>query len=1070
MSGSTLPNITYAAIDTPLYGTGSGGGVGSTINTSSISTVFLDVRSGNVGLGGGEYISTIGNQLFFFNGTVLEPISAISSISSIEEWSIYPAISTVNLAGEDIIGGNIIESGLVSTMMIDTDYLSAQQAFVSTLQNVNINSVLISTVALNAQNISAQQAFVSDLQAYNIVAENFTALSTIQTFNYVSSLIVDAQDIQTSSITTNALIANQSVSTPAAFLSSINGQSIGSIITGDTSNWATFSANSTINCAGNPIFSGSGATTDLTLNGTRYLNANATGVFITADEPLNPAAFTDISLTTGGGNRGRVQLTANPGLTGINGEINLVANGGSDSGIILGGVVNITANTPLGPSPTASSAIKLNAASIVSYAGAIPPIGSLVGFNYLYGSLGVNVTAGLPSVLPNIPGTFYGYGVSGVTLESGFGSDVEVKDSDFAALSIRPRTSILVNFGDLNITGRINLVAPNQYVNMSNVKRIDFENGELAAINNLSTLNGQPISFYAPTAPISTFTELFTSTFNTSSINGQPISFYEPTPPISSFNQLFTSSFNTSTITAEGQIFINPSTTSSGLYLPFDAVNGTGVVAIGLSTTSIFNQYSALLAGIGTPYNSTGTEMITALQTKDNQTSFQFAPVNLGTVLFNGEVNYGTNPAGYITGDTAGNLYAGAAKFETSSIVCSTVTVGVSTILNGSLTGSVLEVLESATPGAYGQVEAQAYTMAATTVGPNGTLYYRDLEDRAGFIDNNGSSFTLAYTTDSNYGVDTLEVSTINMNGSGFINWDGGVSMYETGPNALFITNGAGTTLDITPTGFVFTEAGSGTNMTFENSVLTVPNISTNNIQALTGILTSSLTVSTINGLPPLLDGSVGNLSSFGVSSMVAGFADIGDMFVQNIASSDPLASGISGFSSLQVESGTISTLTVSTINSQPYIGFRGGQFYRSVNQNLPTGNNNLIFDTAKPWNSADFIQTDPSTFLCSTTGTYQIGINNTVAAATGTWSALNKGIFIQQDRGGAQNVVVNTTSVPNASAYGQSASALIDIDQGDFLRFLTGQTLTGGSTISLGVSSIIDYNTFWDYQLLRTG
>jgi hypothetical protein len=308
------------------------------------------------------------------------------------------------------------------------------------------------------------------------------------------------------------------------------------------------------------------------------------------------------------------------------------------------------------------------------------------------------------------------------------------------------------------------------------------------------------------------------------------------------------------------------------------------------------------------------------------------------------------------------------------------------------------------------------------------------------------------------------------MNGSGFINWDSGVSMYETGPNQLFITNGAGTTLDILPTGFTFTEAGSGGTMTFENSVLTVPNISTLNIQALTGMLTSSLTVSTINGLPPLLDGSSGNLSSFGVSSIVAGFADIDDMFVQNIASSDPIASAISGFSSLQVESGTISTLTVSTINSQPYIGFRGGQFYRSVNQNLPTGPNSLIFDTAKPWNSADFFHTDPSTFLCSTTGTYQIGINNTVAVATGVWTALGKSLGIQQDRSGAQFVVVNSQSIPNGVAYGQSASALIDIDQGDLLRFTTNQTLTSGSTISAGLSNVFDLNTFWDYQLLRIG
>jgi hypothetical protein len=330
------------------------------------------------------------------------------------------------------------------------------------------------------------------------------------------------------------------------------------------------------------------------------------------------------------------------------------------------------------------------------------------------------------------------------------------------------------------------------------------------------------------------------------------------------------------------------------------------------------------------------------------------------------------------------------------------ITLEPSTILRGNLSGATLEILESSDITKYGQLQSQSVALGGTVGGSNGSLFYQDVLDRAGFINNSGTTFTLAYTNDSNIGVDTLEVSTINMNGTGFINWDGNASIYEVGANTLFITNGAGTTLDIQPTGFTFTEAGSGGTMSFTNNLLTVPVISTGNLQVLDSVLTSSI--------------------------------------------------------------------TVSTINSQPFIGFRGGQFYRSVNQNLPTGPNSLIFDTAKPWNSADFVQTDPSTFLCSTTGTYQIGINNTVAVATGVWTALGKSVGIQQDRSGAQFVVINSQSIPTGVAYGQSASALIDIDQGDKLRFTTNQTLISGSTISAGLSNVFDLNTFWDYQLLRSG
>ena len=187
----------------------------------------------------------------------------------------------------------------------------------------------------------------------------------------------------------------------------------------------------------------------------------------------------------------------------------------------------------------------------------------------------------------------------------------------------------------------------------------------------------------------------------------------------------------------------------------------------------------------------------------------------------------------------------------------------------------------------------------------------------------------------------------------------------------------------------------------------------------------------------------------------------------------NPFTGTVSTFNTLStntLNAGTATTtaLTISSINNTVYQAFAGGQYYRTTNQNLPTGNNFLLFDASKPWNSTDFIQTDPSTFLCSTTGTYQIGLNTTILAATGTWTALLKSLIIQQDRGGAQSVVINSMSIPSPQNYGQSASAVLDINQGDSLRFITGQTLATGSTISLGLANVFDYNTFWDYQLLR--
>jgi len=92
---------------------------------------------------------------------------------------------------------------------------------------------------------------------------------------------------------------------------------------------------------------------------------------------------------------------------------------------------------------------------------------------------------------------------------------------------------------------------------------------------------------------------------------------------------------------------------------------------------------------------------------------------------------------------------AGGVGSNVSTFTLSTLTLAPSTILRGlDLPGGVLEVLENPYSGAYGQVAAQTYTMAGTVGGSNGTLYYADVIDRPGFVDNALGTHTLAYLTD----------------------------------------------------------------------------------------------------------------------------------------------------------------------------------------------------------------------------------------------------------------------------------------------------------------------------------
>jgi hypothetical protein len=164
----------------------------------------------------------------------------------------------------------------------------------------------------------------------------------------------------------------------------------------------------------------------------------------------------------------------------------MTANGGTLSGIGLGGLVEITATTPAGSLCNASSAIKLSAAGINSYAGAVPSVGSLAGYNFVYGTLGVNLTAGLPpGALPNTPGTVYLYGATGV-----------VSGSPVYAYELLGYWNGLTAPSNLRITGRQTLAGNSQVV-VSNVDTIYFDSG-YGALTGVSSINNTP---YPPTGP-----------------------------------------------------------------------------------------------------------------------------------------------------------------------------------------------------------------------------------------------------------------------------------------------------------------------------------------------------------------------------------------------------------------------------------------------------------------------------------------------------------------------------------------------------------------------------------------
>ena len=179
--------------------------------------------------------------------------------------------------------------------------------------------------------------------------------------------------------------------------------------------------------------------------GNVILPVDAETIRLTADTGINIVNFSDVDITAENGNRGRVNILAEPGYNnGIGGEVHITANGGSIplTGVGSGGLIELIATTPA--LTGLSSAIKMNAASVLSYAGVVPIIGSLAGYNYMYGSAGTNILAGLPSIFPNIPGTNYLYGaagllpnIAGTRIENTLGVDKIVPLSSFTNLVIQ---------------------------------------------------------------------------------------------------------------------------------------------------------------------------------------------------------------------------------------------------------------------------------------------------------------------------------------------------------------------------------------------------------------------------------------------------------------------------------------------------------------------------------------------------------------------------------------------------------------------------------------------------------
>jgi len=504
---SLLNNATLANPGTPYYALATESGKNWYNFPSQTGQVLLLDASGI------EVLKSVDGELFYNN----ELLAKANDIQDIADWSLYPALATVELAGQNI------------TQVND---LSASTIHVSTATISNVVATDVSSATITATGL--------------ITAGSINSLGNIQATSITSK---GSLDMTNNGITRAASIgiSNQgvapygSLTSPDGVMLTWNGSEVKTGAAGNVAQWATFPAVqdvglaahnlnnvATINAStgnigtmsltGNTITGGnaaplavaSGTGQDLTItsqgsltestpngtiNRTAYNSINdncGTSYNLTVDRFLTPLGA-PLNLTAQNGLGGNIQITAKqsatiPGQGSIGyGQIGLTALGSTNPEFGLGGKIDITAYSGgLGEYGGATSRVSVGAATVALSAGAAPALPGLAGSMNIFGNGAVSIVADLvPPILPQIPETVYIFGRGAIRMETGsaFGVDGGVQMlSDTYAGNIYP-----ISDSDLVLQGRS---APDGYVKIMDVNQFETTSGTIAKIDTIQVAAG----------------------------------------------------------------------------------------------------------------------------------------------------------------------------------------------------------------------------------------------------------------------------------------------------------------------------------------------------------------------------------------------------------------------------------------------------------------------------------------------------------------------------------------------------------------------------------------------------
>jgi hypothetical protein len=368
--------------------------------------------------------------------------------------------------------GNITENGIISvpTPLWSTTPATSNKIYMDTsniLSNVGSNLYFAGTLLADAGAVPNIADWSLYAQLSNINGNSFS-ISNSSGYSGTGNITTTSGNITTSS----------------------------GNVSGATGSFTTLGT-SQINGTGSLGALGITSSNQITISNTRLSNTSSVDTRFIIDSGANIGNTADFVVEAKRGNRGRILMTADGGFSnGLYGEINLTANGSVTGGGVTfatGGLINITANTPVATSNTSTSAIKLSASSVLSYAGAVSPTFSTTGYNYVYGQIGVNIVcASTPPVIPSLVNSVYIYSGSGTRISNELYTDVIKNIGSGDPLLITAQSfGSYVNISEVaNITGtqvlgsNAGIISQMSNISTSNINTSTINNGIYSATSN----------------------------------------------------------------------------------------------------------------------------------------------------------------------------------------------------------------------------------------------------------------------------------------------------------------------------------------------------------------------------------------------------------------------------------------------------------------------------------------------------------------------------------------------------------------------------------------------------------